>query len=264
MRRALGWLVPLSLLLLTTACVDVEETVTLSPDLSGEATFSVVADLEPMVETLANTQHLMAGESGAATPAELEAARQQMMAEKNNQPSLPSMEELNEHTPPGVQVLESHGDQQGTKLSAKVRVSFKSLEALSQLALSRKAETDPKPQSLDHPFEGLQVKDEGKTLLISVPLTNPMGTGGAASSGMTSTNAPSQVKSPTGNDPTAAVSSILKTMKFGFRLRTPFEVVETNATRRDGSTLVWEYDWVALSQRKADGRGLFVRVRKPS
>jgi hypothetical protein len=39
---------------------------------------------------------------------------------------------------------------------------------------------------------------------------------------------------------TKAFAAAFKGARFAFRLESPFEVVETNATRRDGHTLYWE------------------------
>jgi hypothetical protein len=60
------------------------------------------------------------------------------------------------------------------------------------------------------------------------------------------------------------MEQIFQGLHLRFRLTTPFDVVDTNATRRDGRTLHWDYDLAAI-QKLADSKKqvkIWARLRR--
>lgn len=55
-------------------------------------------------------------------------------------------------------------------------------------------------------------------------------------------------------------------MRVAYRITAPFEIVSHNATRREGNTLVWEYDFAAFEKmektKKLDDLGVRVTYRR--
>ncbi len=211
-------------------CFDVEQSVSLRRDLSGTAGFNMTVDLEPMIAFMAGMQHSMAGKPGDPTSAEIEAARRDFLAKQKSedpgkkQGDLAAQKaQLQKSLPPGVQLLSGSVEDQGTKITARFQFGFDDVQG------------KPGSNPYEDPFSQLKVIDEGPTLLVTLGSVNPAarlqeqaGQGGTA--GKDGGN-PEMAK---------AFETAFKSARFAFRLETPFEVVETNATRREGHTLYWE------------------------
>jgi hypothetical protein len=62
----------------------------------------------------------------------------------------------------------------------------------------------------------------------------------------------------------AMAEGLFAGMRVSFRITAPFEVIEHNAHRREGSTLVWDYNFQTLAKlTPAQAKqGMFVRYRK--
>jgi len=244
-------LVPAALLsllgaLVLTGCFDIEESVDLQRDLSGQAGFNATVDLGAMVVPMLMMQRGMEGKTGDPTPAEIAAARQQMIAQQKTKKSEgaggpPKREEIEKSLPPGVRLLDAGvDDQQDLKIRAHFRFAFDDLAKLAQIREPKKGGEAPgpgKPTLLDQPFAGLKLVDEGKTLLLSTELGNPVADAGSQAGGGDAKPSPEAQKT---------VDQIFQGLRLRFRLTAPFEVVDTNATRRDGKTLVWDYDAPAI------------------
>ena len=52
-----------------------------------------------------------------------------------------------------------------------------------------------------------------------------------------------------------------KGLRLAFRIDSPFEVVEHNATRKEGQALLWKYDLKTLSKMTPEQMSKGVRVR---
>jgi hypothetical protein len=57
------------------------------------------------------------------------------------------------------------------------------------------------------------------------------------------------------------MTQAMKGLRFSFKIDTPLEVVETNATRREGKTLVWEYDLASFEKMTPQQAAEGIRVR---
>jgi hypothetical protein len=219
-------------------CFDVEQSVSLRRDLSGTAGFNMTVDLEPMILFMAGMQHSMAGKPGDPTPEEIEAARKDFLAkQKNEEPAKKQQDlasekaQLEKSLPPGIKLLASSFEDQGTKVSARFQVGFDDVRKLAQIKLPEKGGQEKSGSNpYEDPFSQLKVVDEGPTLLVTFGSVNP------------AARVKEQAGSDTSQNPemTKAIETAFKNARFAFRLETPFEVVETNATRRDGRTLYWE------------------------
>lgn len=225
-------------------CFDVEQSVSLHRDLSGTATFNMTVDLEPMIAFMAGMQHSMTGKAGDPTPAEIEASRRDFLAKqksenagKMQQDLAAQKETLAKSLPPGVQLLSGSVDDQGTKITARFQFGFDDVHKLAQIKLPEKGGGQGQAGSnpYEDPFSQLKVIDEGPTLLVTFGSVNPAARlqEQAGQAGMAGKD---------GGNPemTKMFEAAFKSARFAFRFESPFEVVETNATRRDGRTLYWE------------------------
>jgi hypothetical protein len=222
-------------------CFDVEQSVSLRRDLSGTAGFNMTVDLEPMIVFMAGMQHSMSGKPGDPTPAEIEEARRDFLAKNKTEPGKKQEDlaaqkaQLQKSLPPGVELLSSAVEDKGTKITAHFQFGFDDVRKLEQIKLPEKGgEGQPGANPYQDPFSKLKVIDEGPTVLVTLGSVNPAArmqekTGEAGMAGKDSN--PEMAK---------AFETAFKSARFAFRLETPFEVVETNATRRDGRTLYWE------------------------
>ncbi len=219
-------------------CFDVEQSVSLRRDLSGTAGFNMTVDLEPMIVFMAAMQHSMSGKSGDPTPEELAAARKDFLEkQKSEDPAKKQADlaaqkaQLEKSLPPGIKLLASSFEDRGTKVTARFEVGFDDVHKLARIKLPEKGDQGkPGANPYEDPFSQLKVVDEGPTVLVTFGSVNPA----------------ARVKEQAGGDAGAnpemakMVEGAFKNARFAFRLETPFEVVETNANRREGHTLYWE------------------------
>jgi hypothetical protein len=219
-------------------CFDVEQSVSLRRDLSGTAGFNMTVDLEPMIVFMAGMQHSMSGNPGAPTAEEIAAARRDFLqkqqsedAAKKRQDLAVQKEELQKSMPPGLQLLSASFEDHGTKVSAQFQVGFDDVRKLAQIKLPDKSgQGQPGLNPYEDPFSQLKVVDEGPTVLVTLGSVNPAARM-QERAGADAAQNPEMAK---------AIEAAFKNARFAFRLDTPFDVVETNATRREGHTLYWE------------------------
>jgi hypothetical protein len=85
---------------------------------------------------------------------------------------------------------------------------------------------------IDSPFEGLELSESGDTITLRSKPQNP-----AAAVQEQASDAP-KLDAATEK----LVRDAFSKMRVVYRITAPFEVVSSNATRREGNTLVWEYN----------------------
>jgi len=250
--------------LLLTGCFDVEESVQLDKDLSGQAGFNATVDMGAMVLPMLMMKRQMEGKTGEPTAAEIAAARKDMIAQqktsKSESSGPPKREEIEKSLPPGVHLLDAGvDDKQDLKLRVHFRFGFDDLNKLAQIRDPKKkdeAAGPGKPNLLDQPFSNLKLVDEGKTVLVSTDLGNPVAESGPPAGG-------GDGAKPTAEQKKQA-EQILQGLHLRFKLTTPLEVVDSNALRRDGKTLVWDYDLPAI-EKLADAKQpvkIWARLRR--
>jgi len=236
-----------------TGCFDVEQAMTLQKDLSGKAAFSMTVNMEPMVLFMVRMQREMAGQKGEPTAAEIEKAKQDFLASKTSTKEDPEKQkaDVEKNLPPGVKLLESSLKDEGLKMSVHLVFGFDHISKLAQIQLSKKDSEQPGAKNpFDQPFSGLQVKDEGKTLLLTTEAVNPAAEQKEQASGMDLS--PEMKKQ---------MEDAFKGLRVAYKIDAPFEVVESNATRKEGRTLIWEYDLKTMEKMTPEQLAQGVRVR---
>ena len=239
-----------------TGCFDVEQAMTLQKDLSGKAAFSMTVNMEPMVLFMVRMQREMEGKTGEPTAAEIDKAKKDFLASKKTTKEDPEQQkaDVEKNLPPGVKLLESSVKDEGLKMAVRLVFGFDNISKLSQIQLSKKdAEGQGQPGAknpFDQPFSGLQVKDEGKTLLLTTEAINPAAEQKDQTADMDLS--PEMKKQ---------MEDAFKGLRLAFKIDAPFEVLESNATRREGKTLIWEYDLKTMEKMTPEQLAQGVRVR---
>lgn len=254
-------LVVLLFTLLLTGCFDVEQKIVLKKDLSGKAEFHMGIDFEPMVLIMTAMQREMEGKTGEPTKAELDAARQKFLEEMKKEP-LPDMKkelaDANKEMPEGIKMLDATAKQDGMKMKTGFVFSFDDVAKLNQVAMPQKKEEGgeggpPSPTSgsnVDKPFEGLEVKDEGKTILITSKPMNP------------TEDVKDQAPPSEDGKMDKQMEDAFKSLRVAYKIESELEVVEHNAKRKEGNTLVWEWKWDDFKKMEKEGtKDVGVRVR---
>jgi len=245
-----------------TGCFDVEESVQLDKNLSGQAGFSATVDMGAMVLPMLMMKRQMEGKTGEPTAAEIAAARKDMIAQqktsKSESSGPPKREEIEKSLSPGVHLLDAGvDDKQDLKLRVHFRFGFDDLNKLAQIRDPKKkdeAAGPGKPNLLDQPFSNLKLVDEGKTVLVSTDLGNPVAESGPPAGDGAKPMAEQKKQA----------EQILQGLHLRFKLTTPLQVVDSNAVRRDGNTLVWDYDLPAI-EKLADAKQpvkIWARLRR--
>jgi hypothetical protein len=241
-------------LLAAAGCFDVEQTMTLQKDLSGKAGFSMKVDMEPMVLFMTRMQREMAGQKGEPTAAEIEKAKKEFLASKTTTSEKPDKAEIEKSLPPGVKLLGTSFKEDGLKLAANFTFGFDHVSKLGLIKFPKKESEQQGPPGaknpFDEPFGGLQIKDEGGTLLLTSQAVNPAAEQKSQAAEMDLS--PEMKKQ---------MEDAFKGLRFAFKIDAPFEVVEHNATRKEGRTLVWEYDLKSMEKMTPEQLAQGVRVR---
>jgi hypothetical protein len=239
---------------LVTGCFDIEQTLTLERDMSGKAGFTMKVDMEPMVLFMTQMQREMEGKTGAPSAAELDKARKDFLASGKTETTgdfEKDKKDLQNKLPKGVTLEDAKFTQDGLKMVANLLFGFDKVAKLSEIELPKKDAQGGPGNPIDTPFGGLQLVDDGKTVLITSPVSNPMSD---------SQNGPM----PPDPDMQKQMMDLFKGLRVAFRITAPFDVLEQNATRKEGNTLIWEYDFTSLSTMKAEdlAKGIRVKYRK--
>jgi hypothetical protein len=248
----------LSMLLLA-GCFEIEQSINLQKDLSGTADFHLGVDLEPMVVVMAQFAREMEGKSGPITAAELAKAKAEFKksSKKSDDSKEPSRAEIEQSLPEGVKLISYGTKEREFGVDSDFKFGFNKLSNLVGVKLPQKGDGDPtKKNVIDSPFEGLEVSEKGDTLTIRTKPQNPT----------------ASVKEEAGNAPKldAATEKLVKDafskMRVAYRITAPFTIVSHNATRREGNTLIWEYDLAAFEKmektKKLDDLGVRVTYRR--
>jgi len=246
MRRARYILVAAVLAAFATGCFDIEESIDLKKDMSGTANLKLGVDMEPMITIMAMVQRGMEGKKGPPTKEEIAAAKadfkKNMKTSKSEAPPDPK-KDMDKNLPPGVKLLDASVTEKEFGMVTNMKFAFDKLAHLVDVKMPSKADAkggppDPtKSNVLDSPFQGLDVVETASTITIRTKPQNPA----------------DKVKSETSSqgppmDPETQkmMEDAFKGMRFAWKITAPFEVVSSNAHRREGNTLIWEYDFKKL------------------
>lgn len=276
MKKAITVALAGACLLLSAGCFDIEQNLTLERDLSGKAGVRVALDFEPMIYIMAAMKRGFEGKEGPPTIEELAVGRQEFLAKKKSgKGDAPDPKQIQadakKNLPPGVRLLDSGVEENGLQMKFHFLFGFDDVKKLAQLKLSGKSAKGGPPgvsNPVESPFDNLEVVDEGKTILVTSRPKNPIG--GEKDKPAESPDA--VTAEPVEVDP--EIREVFKNFRVAWRIEAPFEVVESNATRKEGKVLIWEYslDDVERMEKEArkkggkakgfDDLGLRVRYRK--
>jgi len=261
----------------STGCIEFERVITLNKDLSGKAKFRMTMNMEPMARFAASMEHSMSGKPGDVTEAEVQEAIKKMKdesaAKTQQKPTAADIGKL----PDGFTVEDIQQQMDGLKMTVSVTIGFKDVRKLATLKMG-----DPSHNPADadlQPFEGIEIKDEGSTLLITAKLLT---------NGDTKMMAPKADPGDAKAPPPEGLNDMLKGMMDGmggeagmkkqmeammkdfgetFSIETPMTVVETNATARVPGGVVWKQTMADLMKAASAGgkppaTTMTVRLRK--
>ncbi|HEX3107492.1 MAG TPA: hypothetical protein VHU41_00255, partial [Thermoanaerobaculia bacterium] len=225
----------------------IEESIDLKKDMSGTANLKLGVDMEPMITIMAMMQKQMEGKKGPLTKEELAAAKADFKksAKKTSSTEAPAdpKKDMDKSLPPGVKLLDASVTEKEFGMVTNMKFAFDKLAHLVDVKMPSKADAkggppDPtKSNVLDSPFQGLDVVETASTITIRTKPQNPA----------------DKVKSETSSqgppmDPETQkmMEDAFKNMRFAWKITAPFEVISSNAHRREGNTLIWEYDFKKL------------------
>jgi hypothetical protein len=255
MKRAMA----LFSMVLLAGCFQVEQSIHLNKDMSGTADFHLGVDLEPMIVVMAQFGREMEGKKGPITPEELAKAKAEFKKSAKNEKKSdePSRKDIEKELPEGVKLLDYAVKEQDFGMATDFKFGFQKLSQLVGVKLPSKGEGDPtKKNVIDSPFEGLELSEKGDTITIRTKPQNP-----TASVTEQAADAPKLDA-----DTEKLVKDAFSKMRVAYRITAPFTVVSHNATRKEGNTLIWEYDMAAFEKmekaKKLDDAGVRVTYRK--
>src|SRR5882757_5948122 len=264
MIRTRGILVVAFFALFATGCFEVEQSIELKRDLSGTANFKLGVDMEPMVMIMAKVQKEMGGDKSPLTKADIAAAKADF---KKNQKKSTTTEDPRKDAegglPPGVKLLDVKVDEKEFGVTTNMKFAFDKISSLVGVKLGTKKEGGPpadptKKSILDSPFQGLELTETAKTISIHTKPQNPAEKVKAEASEAGPKLDPETEK---------MMNDAFKNLRVAWKITAPFEVVSSNATRKEGNTLIWEYDWeklqkLAASPKALDDLGVSVTYKK--
>lgn len=255
--RKLAAAVVAALCLVSTACMSLEQAISLEKNLSGTATIAMNMNMESMADMLTGLKLSMTGNTAAPSAADLEQGRKEFLAQMWSSELNPEKikTEMASTFPAGLKLLDSSVKQDGLKIAINMKVGFDDATKLASIKLDPAAlgGASPIPTPTDAPLLGIKVVEEAGTVLITTPM-------------------PKEIADLKGNldqlkaEPAvqAMVETMLKGLKTTFRITTPFEVIEHNAHKREGNTLVWEFNIGSLEalMKQLSTENLRVRYKK--
>jgi hypothetical protein len=254
-------LVLLSVVLIA-GCFEVEQSINLNKDLSGTADFHLGVDMEPMVVVMAQFGREMEGKTGPMTAEELAKAKadfkKSMTTKKSESSKEPSKEEMQKGLPEGVKLISYGMKEREFGMDSDFKFGFNKLSQLVGVKLPSKEGGDPTQKSvIDSPFEGLEFSEKGDTITIRTKPQNPTATVKEEAAA----NAPKM---------DAATEKLMKDafskLRVAYKITAPFTIVSHNATRREGNTLIWEYNMETFEKmekaKTLDEAGVRVTYRR--
>jgi hypothetical protein len=287
--RRLAAVFAFAALFVSTGCIEFERVIVLKQDLSGTASFTMTINMEPMA-TFAMDMARSAGGGGAA-PTEQEIAdakkgfAEGMAKQQASQPPL-DKKAYAASLPAGITLIDAVQKLDGMKMKISMSLGFDDVKKLATLRLK-----DPMPSGAPsdndlQPFNGLEIKDEGRTLLITAKgvtsgdakIVAPDKDAAAATAGATAAaeaagqslaDAMKEMMDSMGGADAmkSKMEGMMKDMREVLRIETPLAVVDTNATKREPGAIVWEVNFETLMKAMAGGSTpppqiMTLRIRK--
>jgi hypothetical protein len=249
----------LSLLLLTSGCFEIDQSIELKKDMSGTADFHLGIDLEPMVVVMAQFAKEMEGKSGPLTAEELARAKAEFKKKSESEKEeKPSRAEMEKQLPPGVKLLDFAATEREFGVDTRMKFGFDKLQSLVGIKLPAKEGGDPSQKNvIDTPFEGLELIDKGKSFTIRTRPQNPAESVKEEAAGAGGPKVDPEMEK--------MMRDAFSKLRVSYRITAPFEIVSHNATRVEGKTLIWEYNletFEKMSDKQAEDLHVQVTFRK--
>ena len=234
--------------LVSAGCVQIDYGITLREDLAGTSDFAMTIDLDRVAYAAAAVQAAFTNEGGPPTAEQVEEARKELLdeieADREEFDETRMRAEIEEDLPDGMTVRYARQERDELRQSVELGFAFDHVDRLREMRLGDEDEGD-----LDlglegsAPFEGLEIVEEGDEIIVRNDPIDPIEE--VSSEGMLAED---------------IVEGLLKDLSITFRLETPFRVLEHNATRVEGRTLIWVFDYERLTS--AEPGGIFARLRR--
>jgi hypothetical protein len=249
------------LMVLLTGCFEVEQSIVLDKNMSGTADFHLGIDLEPMIVVMAQFAREMEGKEGPATAADIAKAKAEFKKKNSAKDQVkneaPTRAEIEKDLPEGVKLLDFSAREKDFGVVTDFKFGFENLRNLVNVKLPQKEGADPTQKSvIDTPFEGLEIIEKGDRLTIQTKPQNPTEKVEQEAEGGPKLDAATE----------KLIKDAFSKMRVVYRITAPFPVLSHNATRKEGNTLIWEFDlekFEAMEKaKKLDDAGVKVTYRR--
>lgn len=233
--------------LLTAGCVQIDYGIALERDLSGTSDLEMTIDLDRVAYASAAVQAAFTNDGGAPTQEQIEEARDDLMsdieADEDDFDEAELRAEIEEDLPDGMSVRYARQRRDGLKHRVELGFAFDHVDRLREMRMKDDDGEGEFGFEGSAPFEGLEILQEGDEIVVRNEPIDPIED--VSSDGMLSED---------------IVEGLLKDLRVTFRLETPFRVVEHNATRVEGGTLIWVFDYERL--KSDEPGGIYARLRR--
>lgn len=247
-----------------TGCFDVEQKVSLKKDLSGTVAFDVHIDMESMVYMMAFMQKAMTGRPGGADPsamdvskAEFEAAKKAFLAKQKDPGAeaaakTKARREVEAGLPKGVKLASFDVKSKGLEADYLVRLAFDDVRKLKEVDIGAMAGqaapgSGPAGAGQGSPFAGLEVNKGPGFVELSTKMDN-IGAG---------QRSPDDLPGNVGQ----VMKKALGKAEVRYVIETSLPVLEHNATKKRGKTLIWKFDYETMVQASKNGTPVEMRVK---
>ena len=224
-------------------CMQFDYGITLEDDLSGTADVDLAIDLDRVAYMSAYIQNAFGGEGGEPSAEQIKEAREEILAEVDEDEdfSVESMRaEIEPDLPDGVVLLYANVDRDELLTTVNMRFAFDHVDKLKEIRLDDDDDGEGLGAPVDsEPFENLEIIEDGDEIIIRSEPINPM------------EEIDEMGEMPFVSD--EMIEKLLQGFSVTFSITSPFKVEEHNATRKDGKTLVWEFNLETLKSGEATG-----------
>ena len=244
--KAVSWMFGVAIV--SAGCVQIDYGIQLEKDLSGTSDLEMTIDLDRVAYAVAAVQAAFTNEGGPPTAEQVEEARDDLLAELDedredlNEDALRA--ELEEDLPDGVTVRYARQDRDGLRQTIELGFAFDHVDRLREMRVGDEEEDDLDLGFGDSaPFKDLEIVEDGEEIVVRSQPIDPIEE--VSGEGMLAED---------------IVVGLLKDLRVSFRLETPFRVLEHNATRMEGKTLIWVFDYERLTSEEPGG--IYARFRR--
>lgn len=223
--------------IVTAGCLDTEQSFVVNRDLTGTASFKMSVDLQTFLNHM-NQMLALVGETGSS-PAEMEKMKQEWSTQFGS--GIVDVEALKKNLPTGVTLLDAMQKLDGLTARLNFTFAYTDITKLPDIALMPRAELADVDEKPIKPFEDLEFRDEGATIIIATRTTRPTAAGADGKAD------PSQIaalmellEQPEMKDMIAGLRQTVTGLRKAVRIETPLTVAEHNSPVKTGNVMIWE------------------------